>query len=287
VGAASGEVSIALDVADHPHISSGNGSLSYSHFDGSDWTVETIEAYVGDGMGRNSALALDDNGHPHITYYGPQPAGATDFRHAFYDGNQWVKEPVASDAWGNGRGVSSGLLAVPSGELHAVYTSGALGPYDVSYAHFDGNAWGTQVIAPGSAGSIAQAADGSLHVSFVSGAHVRHAKLVGSEWVIQDVADFGTPYSSMSPLGFVLDGATSIQMDSQNRPHIAFYNQLDWDSGQLCYARFDGSQWVVEVVDTQGAPGFGKLSLVLDPSDKAQIAYYDLVNGQVRYARLK
>jgi hypothetical protein len=282
-----GEVSLALDTADQPHISSGNGSLSYAHFDGSSWAVEPIEANVGDGMGRNSALALDAGGQPHITYYGPQTTSATQFWHAFYDGDEWVKEPVAGDAWGDGRGVSSGLRSTPGAELHAIYQSGAVWAFNVSYAHYDGHTWSTQVIASGSGGSLTMAADGSLHVSFVSGSHVRYGRLQGSQWILQDVADFGTPYPPRTPLGFVLDGATSIQMDTQNRPHIAFYNQLDWDRGQLCYARFDGSQWIVEVVDTEGAPGFGQLSLALDTSDKAHIAYYDLVNDEVRYAHLK
>jgi parallel beta-helix repeat protein len=287
VDADSGEVSLALDAADHPHISSGNGDLSYSYFDGSSWTVQTVEPFVGSGMGRNSALALDGSGRPHIVYYGLWTSGPTDLWHAFYDGNQWVKEVVASDAWGDGRGFSSGLLADSSGDLHAIYTSGASGPYDVSYAHYNGSTWSTQVIASGSAGSIAMASDGSLHASFVSGNHVRHAKLVGSNWVIQDVAPWGTPYASASPQGWVLDGATSIQLDSQDRPHIAFYNQLDWYSGQLCYARWDGSQWQLEVVDTQGQPGFGDLSLALDSSDKAHIAYFDIANSELRYAYLE
>jgi hypothetical protein len=287
VAADRGEVSLVLDAADYPHISSGNGGLSYSYFDGSSWTVHTVEPFVGSGMGRNSALALDGSGRPHIVYYGLWTSGPTDLWHAFYDGSQWVKESVAANAWGDGRGFSSGLLADSSGNLHAIYTSGASGPYDVSYAHYNGSTWSTQVIASGSAGSIAMASDGSLHASFVSGNHVRHAKLVGSNWVIQDVAPWGTPFASASPLGWVLDGATSIQLDSQDRPHIAFYNQLDWYSGQLCYARWDGSQWQLEVVDTQGQPGFGDLSLALDSSDKAHIAYFDIANYELRYAHLE
>lgn len=285
VGGGWGEVSLALDAADHPHMSSGNGNLFYSYFDGSSWTVQTVEPYIGGGLGRNSALVLDGSERPHIMYYGSYSGGPTDLWHAFHDGSQWVKEIVASNAWGDGRGFSSGLLADSGGDLYAIYTSGTAGPYDVSYAHYDDSTWNTQVIAPGSAGSIAMAQDGSLHASFVSGSLVRHAKLVGSAWVIQDVAAFGTPHTS--PLGWVLDGATSIQMDSENKPHIAFYNQLDWDIGQLCYARWDGTQWQLEVVDEEGAPGFGQLSLALDSSDKAQIAYYDLANDEVRYAYLK
>jgi len=288
VGAFWGEVDLALDDADHPHISSGNGELAYSYHDGSSWTVQVVEPYVGDGLGRNSALALDENGHVHIVYYGPQSRSeATNLWHAVYDGNQWVKETIASDAWGNGRGVSSGLLAGPGTELHGIYQSGASWANSVSYARFDGDTWSTQRIASGEAGAIAMAPDGSLHASFVSATKVRHATLVGSQWVIQDVANFGTPYASVSPLGFVLEGATSIQVDRRNRPHIAFYNHLTRESGQLCYARWDGSQWQLQVVDTEGRPGFGRLSLVLDPSDKAHIAYYDLVSSQVRYARMK
>lgn len=285
-----GEVSLGLDGDDHPYVSFGNGSLSYARSNGTNWTVETVEAYVGDGLGRNSALALDAAGHPHITYYGPQSGPhPTDFRHAYHDGSRWITETVAGDAWGNGVGVSSGLLVDSGGDLHALYMSGeSFGDYDVTYAHFDGSTWTTQVIAPGNAASIAMASDESLHVSFVSGGQVRYAFLVGSQWAIQDVAGFGTPHAALSPMGFVAPGATTMQMDSLDRPHIAFYNEVYSGDSQLCYVYRDGSTWTLEILEAQGTPGHGRFSMALDSSDHPHLAYLsDWNDPELRYAHLE
>lgn len=287
-----GDVSLALDAAGRAHVGIGNGSLSYAYFDGVNWTVETVEGYAGAGLGRNLALALDAAGHPHITYYGPQPSwDPTDFRHAYYDGSQWITETIAGGAQGNGAGVSSGLLIDSSGHLHSLYDGGS-----VTYAYFDGSSWSTQPIASGFGGSLAIAPNGSLHVSFIShpsGAddwyHLKYASLGDSGWVVREVARIATEsfVSLAAPSGFVWPGATSLQMDGLGTPRVAFFNATDWSAGYLRYARFDGSEWAFETIDTQGTPGWAHLSLALDPSGYARVAYLgDWHSGgrEVRYA---
>lgn len=75
----------------------------------------------------------------------------------------------------------------------------------------------------------------------------------------------------------------SLALDSRNYPypHISYY---DVTYGDLKYARWDGSEWVIETIDSNGNVGL-YTSLALDSNDYAHIAYYDETLGDLKYAR--
>jgi hypothetical protein len=62
---------------------------------------------------------------------------------------------------------------------------------------------------------------------------------------------------------------TSLALDAQDRPHIAYQYALAYD---LRYASFDGARWVTKTVDTFGITGVLP-SLALDDQDRPRIAY--------------
>jgi hypothetical protein len=65
-----GYTSIALDNADHPHISYydwTNGDLRYAYKDGDGWHIHTIDN-EGD-VGKYTFLAIDNNNYPYISYH--------------------------------------------------------------------------------------------------------------------------------------------------------------------------------------------------------------------------
>ncbi|NIV31371.1 MAG: carboxypeptidase regulatory-like domain-containing protein, partial [Anaerolineae bacterium] len=69
-GWAGAYTALALDGADHPHISyydPSNDDLKYAHWTGSTWDIQTVDS-AGD-MGRYTSLALDASGYPHISYF--------------------------------------------------------------------------------------------------------------------------------------------------------------------------------------------------------------------------
>ncbi len=66
---------------------------------------------------------------------------------------------------------------------------------------------------------------------------------------------------------------TSIALDSSGNPHISYCG--------LKYARWDGSAWQIETVDSVGS----HTSLTLDPSGNPHISYYDSINYNLKYAR--
>jgi hypothetical protein len=75
---------------------------------------------------------------------------------------------------------------------------------------------------------------------------------------------------------------SSIALDSNNRPHISYY---DYHWGDLKYARWTGSTWYIQAVHTVGSVGTDT-SLALDSNNNAHISYYDITNEDLRYLRL-
>jgi len=71
----------------------------------------------------------------------------------------------------------------------------------------------------------------------------------------------------------------SIAIDSQDRPHIAYYAN---GAGTLRYAYWD-AVWQVQTVDPVPSVGQG-CSIALDSQDRPHISYYDSTNGDLKYA---
>ena len=82
----------------------------------------------------------------------------------------------------------------------------------------------------------------------------------GSTWTKSTVHDQSGHYIGTS---------VSIAVDSADRPHIAYHDRTHWD---LEYARFDGSEWLVETLDEYGNSGRYP-SIALDRNDQVHIAY--------------
>lgn len=72
--------------------------------------------------------------------------------------------------------------------------------------------------------------------------------------------------------------ATAI--DSIYYPHISYY---DSTAGDLKYARWGGTQWNIEKVDTAGDVGL-YTSIELDTLNYPHVSYYDATNGNLKYA---
>lgn len=78
---------------------------------------------------------------------------------------------------------------------------------------------------------------------------------------------------------------TAIQLDNDELPGIAYYDQAEKG---LEYAKFDGSQWTVELVDNNGDAG-RYASLVYDAANNPHISYFVFDGertGEVRHAWL-
>jgi hypothetical protein len=70
----------------------------------------------------------------------------------------------------------------------------------------------------------------------------------------------------------------SLALDSNDNPHISYRDSLN---GDLKYAHWDGSVWVLQTADALGNAG-ECTSLALDSNDNPHISYY--ANSNLRYA---
>jgi len=72
----------------------------------------------------------------------------------------------------------------------------------------------------------------------------------------------------------------SMDLDSNNNPHIAYYDSTNFD---LIYAKWTGTKWEKTTVDSTGDVGY-YCSIDVDSNNRPHIAYYDATNRRIKYA---
>lgn len=80
--------------------------------------------------------------------------------------------------------------------------------------------------------------------------------------------------------GMGVYGSNSLALDSNDNPHISFY---DGSTEDLKYTYWSGSRWYIETVDSEGSVGRDN-SLALDSNGRPHISYYDSSNNHLKYA---
>jgi len=154
--------------------------------------------------------------------------------------------------------------------------------WDLKYARWNGSSWNVEGVDTagkvGSYSSIAVDSNDNPHISYYEiinyskDGDLKYAKWTGTNWSIETVDSDGDA-------GYAL---TSIALDSNGYPHIAYY--VDEYYYDLRYARWNGSDWNIEVVDSSGNVGLYPF-ITLDGNDYAHICYYAATNTELRYAR--
>jgi PKD repeat protein len=243
--------SLALDNNDHPHISyyhisyydevpNGDipdGDLRYAYWTGTNWSIETVDS-IGD-VGFYSSLALDNNNHPHISYYDDHPNG--DLRYAYWTGTNWSIETVDSDGY---VGDYTSLSLDNNDYPHISYHD--LDNHDLKYAYWTGTTWSIETVdsTGGSYTSLALDNNDHPHISYYTGTltgTLRYAVWTGSYWRIETV-------DSNYFLGY-----TSLALDSDVHPHISYCA-----GGSLKFAEKTAIVIYVDDDNTQG-PWYGTL----------------------------
>jgi len=125
--------------------------------------------------------------------------------------------------------------------------------------------------------SFALDKNGLAHIFYYSGHEFKYAKWTGLSWSTQTID---------STDGFVPNAPSSIALDENNYPHIAYCNETQF---ALKYARWTGISWSTATVErNEGsytlATGFYP-SIGLDKNNNPHITYLDEQTGRLRYAK--
>ncbi len=247
--------SLALDKYNRPHISYWdltNRYLKYAKWTGSFWDVEYVEWT---GTSTRTSIALDDNGHAHISFAAKYPH--TVLRYAEWTGVDWSIETVDPS---KGIGGESSVALDSIGNPHIAY----VGNSSLKYAKWTGSEWSIETVdSSGNVGSYPSIAINSKDLPRISyhdrmNDDLKYAKWTGSEWLNETV-----------DAAHNVGQWTSLALDDDGFPHISYYDEGNED---LKYAKWTGSEWLNETVDAYGRMGWFT-SIALDASNNPHISY--------------
>jgi hypothetical protein len=219
------------------------------------WEIQTVDS-IGD-VGVGSAIALDKNSYPHISYW---DRTSKHLKYARWNGTSWEIQIVDSDT-----AISCGVTSLSldkSGYPNISYSNGK-----IKYARWDGTNWKTQVVdstAGGGYNSMALNSNGYPRISYTVGNRgLKYAYWDGITWNTE-VVDSGDV------------GDNSIALDGNNNPHISYLfvrYYPGWDERYLMYARRDSGNWQIQTVDNSEGYNGAFNSLALDSNGYPHISY--------------
>jgi subtilisin family serine protease len=273
--------SIAVDDSNNIHMiyfSDSRKDLKYAYrAAGGGWTIELVDSGWVTGHGKASAgnwnsIVVDATGNPHVSYRDGYDDTPGSLKYAYKSGGQWHIEIVDDDDRAALRGTS---IALDSFNRPRIAYNSRSAP-SLRYAYWTGNAWVIEPIddTPGAGGglqprSLALDASDNPHVSYCVDGGLNYAKRELGVWTIDVVDSSGC-------------GDTNIVLDDLGNPHISYYYSPADDAK---YAWWDGTKWVIELVDGAFSAQGWWASICLDNVGDPMLAYTDIDNIDLRFAR--
>jgi hypothetical protein len=207
------------------------------------WQIETVE--VARTFSRSS-LKIDSQGQAHLAY------GDKNLVYAECSGGVWQYQFLD---WSSSTGLS---LALDSSDRPVIsYCQGG----DLKLARWDGSSWIMETVDTADhAGGYSALALDSLDYPAVAFYNIIYRELAyarwnGLAWNVETVDTTGGT-------------DVSLALDSAGHPGISYFADSN-----LVFAYFDGSDWVIDNVDSAGIEGSGT-SVVFDGNDYPAIAYH-------------
>lgn len=289
--------SIALDSFGNPHIAYGVGEgsqqrpwqMKYASFDGSAWSLETVDPNNTGGWYNTTHLLIDANDVPHISY---QPLGVHAVMYAKKSAGQWstarltgTKVIVANGSSmaldSHGRPFITYQTLSDLGMAHSNKTS------TLSYVKWTGSSWASGVVDSvlsgphgrytGFESAVAFDANDTPFISYTGKDYsdaaqteftfLRLATPTGNAWQVSDVG-FADPYN---PLAMALD--------SHGYPRILYTGTQPPNTGRasfIAYAAWNGRAWALQQLGTLSEPSMGhdcSPALVVDANDNVHAVY--------------
>jgi len=276
-GSGSGAGSVTLTIA----ANEGRENRTATVFIGSEqfnlvqgpWVTQTVDA--AGAVGKNTAIAVDAQGHVHLAYQDMTGAG---LRYATNASGAWVTQEI--DSVGMPGNYRTSIAVDSQGFAHIAYYAAQ----DLKYATNASGAWliDTADYAGdvGSYPSIALDGAGRAYISFyeslnTEGGRLKLATNRTGTWQSTVIDDTGAAGQY-----------TSLAVDAAGALHIAYYEATDKDK-MLKYATNASGDWELQYVDKESDSGVNA-SLGLDSLGKAHISYFwkgpDEFSGELHYA---
>ncbi len=263
-------VSFDLDPNHNPHVayvSRMQMKLVCAEWNGSDWTKSEVASGT---LFNWTSIVVDSNDVTHITY----SADGYGLRYASGSAAQgWSTVAVDTTA-------SPSFIALDSNaSLHFVFVTPGVG---LLYSSWDGSAWNNVVVDAGQCNflSLAFDANGTPYVGYCQTYQSGSTMFISDlKLAKQNGAAWGTQTVSTVSLDIYRVGYNSVAVDANGNPHMSF---VDPNDGFLKYARWTGTTWMIQTVDSSGFVGEYN-SLALDSLGNVQISYYDNTNNNLKY----
>jgi hypothetical protein len=291
-------VSLALDSFNHPHISyiystPESSYVKYTSWTGSNWNNQTVDTSLDSSFGiDSSALALDSNNNPHITYIAENELNNT-LIYASWTGSNWSTHIIDSNK--SSSFYEASIRLDSNNHPHIIYgestntgehdESGGLIYLDnVKHAEWNGQSWNVQTVFLNvtSFGNVALDSNGYPHFTYSVEPSLEYASWDGSNWHSQFVDSNNLVFDDDRGLAF-------LALDSRDKPHISYWRAPEigsGDSGSLMYAYWTGSNWHIETVDNNGT-NRGAGPIVLDSSGNPHLSYPSDHLGETHYYEIK
>lgn len=235
------------------------------------WTFEKVDAEA-----KFSSIGVDAHGNLHVSYT-DNSSHVVKYAFRAADSSRWFKLDIDR----NLQNATTSLAMDSQGNPHICFPDRST----LKYAHWNGQQWLTQEIAPGGTKeftcSLIISADGTPYVTWYqtrsedgSGYfHIRSAVLKDGAWQARTV-DFDGEAGKW----------TSMALDNQGRPFISY---SIFPTGELRLAHWNGNKWETGFIDSlDSSPskvirGMGN-SLRIDPQGTLHVSYYG--ERELRYA---
>ncbi|MFA5553770.1 MAG: hypothetical protein WCZ89_09830 [Phycisphaerae bacterium] len=252
-------------------------NLIYARRSGTSWTKQTVlsnELTMDDRA--LTAIALDSNDYPYICYRN----SSKQLSYVYQTSSGWsskilIDSSIECDI--------HDMVMDSNDKLHIVYSysdpyGGGIEHGELKLAVGRGTSFPKKTIASNGqyvSAAIALDSSGIEHVSYYdkNNNQLIYSVRDGNIWQMQIIDSVGIVLSSIR-------GSVSIAIDSNDYAHISYYDFVNFD---LKYARWNGSVWSIQTIDSIGAVGRYS-SLALDSADRPHIAYQDTTNGALKYA---
>ena len=280
------------------------------------WVITTIDSEEISSQG--TSITLDNNGNPNIAYSSQNHGHFRDLNYIYWNNTSWVKNVVVDSSGASGiGGLDTRSLSLDSNNYpHIGYFTWYGGMYvDLSYSHFNGNNWQSEILYRLSIGITVPLQLDSLNYPHIcsrdgdaSKASLKYIYWDGISWQDETIEELGnrvgyatlsidhhgfthfvcsTNYPDYSMIYAYWDG-NSWNLLNLNTKGIVLSLALDSFNYphisaltplglELKYAHWNGNNWLVEIVDNEGETGFDS-SIAVDSLNRPHISYCCKIN---------